>query len=194
LVDDEDHGVHRRAAAVSRSRLQLWTGPRRSAIAPPQLTILKHEVRPESKFATESIPASKRGGEPATRVVSQTIMVASIKAKSNAPQTIVGVSWYFVLRKRTGEELFSIPFVTPVQIPAQQTKTFKGEFDHFPTHPRAVTVDELKNPEQNAAQERIVITCVMFSDGTFSPLNDASKRDCERLQTAPEIRRKIEKL
>jgi hypothetical protein len=34
----------------------------------------------------------------------------------------------------------------------------------------------------------------MFADGTSSPLNEASKGDCQRLQASPQIRKKIEKL
>jgi len=162
-------------------------------VAPPELTVLKHAFGGDRRFVTETTPQSERGGEPATRVVSQPTMTVSVKAKSNATKTIVGVSWYFVLAK-DAEEYFSIPFLTPVDIASRQTKTFKGEIKRLPTHRRAVTVDELKNPSKTSAQERIVITCVVFSDGTTSPLNEASKNDCQRLQVVPEIRKKIEKL
>ena len=173
---------------------QVREGPP-SYVTPPQLTILKHTFAPESRFATEPIAASERGGEPATRVVAQTVMAVSEKAKSSAPKTIVGVSWYFAMRTRNGEALFNVPFLTQVEIASQQTKTFKGEMERMPwARPRAVTVDELKNqPEQTPMQQRVVITCMIFSDGTFSALNDASKSDCERLQASPEIRKKIEK-
>ena len=120
-------------------------------------------------------------------------MTVSVKAKSNTTKSIVGVSWYFVLTKNTGEEEFSIPFTTPVEIASQQTRTFKGEIVKLPRRSRAVTVDELKNPPKTPAEGRIVITCVMFADGTFSPLNEAAKSDCVRLQTSTEIRKKIEK-
>jgi hypothetical protein len=166
----------------------------RPHVAPSELTILKHTFDRERRFVTEAIPESQRGGEPATRIVSQPVLMVSVKAKSNTAKSIIGVSWYFVLTRNTGEEEFSIPFTTPVDIASQQTRTFKGEIERLPGRARAVTVDELKNPARLSAQERIVITCVMFSDGTFSPLNDASKSDCGRLQTSGEIRRKIEKL
>ena len=162
--------------------------------SPSDLTIVKHNFGGERRFVTESTPQSQRGGEPATRVVSQAVMTVSVKAKSNSPKAIVGVSWYFVLANNSGEEYFSIPFFTPVDFTSRQTKIFKGEIERLPRHPRAISVDELKNPDKGPAQERIVVTCVMFSDGTSSPLNEASKRDCQRLQTLPEIRKKIEKL
>jgi hypothetical protein len=161
-------------------------------VAPPEITILKHAFGGERRFVTEATPQSGRGGEPATRVVSQLVMTVSVKAKSNATKTIVGVSWYFVLEQDANAEYLSIPFITPVDIAARQTKTFKGEIDRLPQHRRAVTVDELKNPIKTP-HERIVITCLIFSDGTFSPLNEAAKRDCRRLQVAPEIRKKIQK-
>ena len=161
-------------------------------VAPSELTILKHSFGSERRFVTESIPESHRGGEPATRVVAQSVMTVSVKAKSNTPKTIIGVSWYFVLaNQNTGQEVFSLPFVTPVDIAAQKTKIFKGQIERLPLPSRAVTVDELKHPVK-PAQERIVITCVMFSDGSLSPLNDASRLDCGRLQTSPELRRKLE--
>jgi hypothetical protein len=43
-------------------------------------------------------------------------------------------------------------------------------------------------------QERVVITCIAFSDGTVSPLNDAAGADCQRLRSSPEIRKKLQKL
>ena len=162
--------------------------------APADLTILKHHFGGERQFVTESTPQSERGGEPATRVVSQAIMTVSVKAKSNSPKTIVGVSWYFVLAKASGEKVFSIPFFTVVDFTSRQTKTFKGEIERLPKYRRAVSVEELKNPDKSPAGERIVVTCVMFADGTSSPLNEASKGDCQRLQASPQIRKKIEKL
>jgi hypothetical protein len=56
-----------------------------------------------------------------------------------------------------------------------------------------VTLEELENPIQTRARERIVITCVLFADGTASPLTDAARNDCQRLQASPEIKKKIEK-
>jgi len=162
--------------------------------APSDLTILKHHFGGERRFVTESTPQSERGGEPATRVVSHSVMTVSVKAKSNSLKTIVGVSWYFVLAKASGEKVFSIPFFTEVDLTSRQTKTFRGEIERLPKYRRAVSVEELKNPDKSPARERIVVTCVMFADGTLSPLNEASKGDCQRLEAAPQIRKKIEKL
>jgi hypothetical protein len=162
--------------------------------APPELIILKHTFGLERRFVTEKVPQSQRGGEPATRVVSQPVMTVSVKAKSNSTKTIVGVSWYFVVTRSTGDEVFSFPFITPVDIASKETKTFKAEIERLPKQPRAVTVEELENPVKARAQERIVITCVLFADGTASPLTAAARNDCQRLQVSPEIRRKIEKL
>jgi hypothetical protein len=162
--------------------------------APSDLTILKHHFGGERRFVTESTPQSERGGEPATRVVSHSVMTVSVKAKSNSPKNIVGLSWYFVLAKASGERVFSVPFFTEVDLTSRQTKTFKAEIERLPKHPQAISVEELENPDKGPARERIVVTCVMFADGTTSPLNEASKVDCQRLQTSPQIRKKIEKL
>lgn len=162
--------------------------------APPELTILKHSFGSDHRFVTESVPQSDRGGEPATRVVSKGFMSVSVKAKSNTTKRVVGIRWYFILTNQdTGEKLFSIPFNTPVDIASRQTKTFKAEIERLPKPGRAVSVEELKNPVKPAELERIVITCILFSDGTSSPLNEAARPDCQHLQAANEIRRKIEK-
>jgi len=162
-------------------------------VAPSELKILKHNFNGERRFVTEATPQSERGGEPATRVVSQLVMTVSVKVKSNAAKPIIGVTWYFVLTKNRTEDYFSLPFVTPVDIAPQNAGTFKAEVERLPKHSRAVTVDELKQPDKTPPRERIVITCVAFADGTTSPLNEASQKDCRRLETAPEIRKKIEK-
>jgi hypothetical protein len=83
--------------------------------------------------------------------------------------------------------------VSLIQIDGGKTKTITGEISELPRgHRRAVTVEELQNPDKTPAQERIVISCVLFADGTFSSLNDASKTDCNQLQAAPQIRKKLQ--
>jgi hypothetical protein len=163
-------------------------------VAPPELTILKHSFGSEHRFVTESVPRSDRGGEPATRIVSKGFMSVSVKAKNNTTKRVVGISWYFIFtNQNTGENIFSMPFNMPVDIASQQTRTFKAEIERLPKPARAVTVEELKNPVKPAPQERIVITCILFSDGTSAPLNEAARPDCQQLQASTEIRKKIEK-
>ena len=143
---------------------------------------------------TEATPTSASGGEPATRVVTKPTMSVSVKVKSEASQTVAGISWYFAV-EQNGEQYFRIPFITPVEIPAGRTKTFKGEIERLPRRrPHTVTVDELKNPVTAPAHEQVVITCVIFSDGSVSPLNHAAGVDCQRLQSSPEIKKKLQKL
>jgi hypothetical protein len=159
--------------------------------APPELRILNHTFGRDARFVTEATPVSPSGGEPATRVVTKTTMAVSVKVKSESSRTVAAVSWYFAV-ERNGERYFRIPFITPVEIPAGKTKTFKGEIERLPRPvPRTVTVDELKNPRNAPAQERVVITCILFSDGTVSPLNDAAGLDCRRLQSSPDIKKKL---
>ena len=179
--------------ACGSSSAQQSDPPRYSA--PTDLTILKHSFGGERRFVTEAMPESERGGQPATRIVSAPVMTVSVKVRNNATRAIVGVSWYFVLTRNASEDYFSVPFVTPTDISPRNSKTFKAEVQRLPGRSRAVTVEELKNADKRPGRERerIVITCVVFSDGTTSPLNDASKRDCRQLETSPEIRRKIEK-
>jgi hypothetical protein len=167
-------------------------GPGRDA--PAELRILNHTFGSDQRFVTETTPTSTNGGEPATRVVTKSTMAVSVKVKSESSRTIAGVSWYFEV-ERNGELYFRIPFITPVEIPAGKTKTFKGLIESLPRrHPGIVTVDELKNPLNTPAQEHVVVTCILFSDGAVSSLNDAGDLDCQRLQSSPEIRKKLQKL
>ena len=162
-------------------------------VAPAELTILKHSLNSERRFVTEATPQSERGGEPATRVVSQIALTLSVKVRSNATKPIIGVSWYFVLAKTSTEDYFSLPFVTPIDIAPQNERTFKADIERLPRQPRAVSVDELQQPDKTPPRERIVITCVAFADGTTAALNEASQNDCRRLETSAEIRKKIDK-
>jgi hypothetical protein len=190
------------AAAISAVVLFLACGcgygqdqvDSRPHVSPPELTILKHDFGSDHRFVTESVPQSQRGGEPATRIVSKGFMSVSVKAKNNTTKRVVGISWYFIFtNQNTGENIFSMPFNTPVDIASQQTKIFKAEIERLPKPARAVTVEELKNPVKPTAQERIVITCILFADGTSSPLNEAARSDCQHLQVSAETRKKIEK-
>jgi hypothetical protein len=160
--------------------------------APPELRIVNHRLGRDARFVTEATPVSSTGGEPPTRVVTKPTMAVSVKVKSESSRTVAAVSWYFAA-ERNGQR-FHIPFITPVEITAGKTKTFKGEIERLPRPiPHTVSVDELKNPRNAPAHERVVITCILFSDGTVSPLNDTVGLDCRRLQSSPEIKKKLQK-
>ena len=162
--------------------------------SPGELRILNNNFGSDAKFVTEATPISPSGGEPATRVVTKSTMAVSVKVKSESARTVAGVSWYFEV-ERSGNQYFRIPFITPVEIRPGRTKSFKGEIERLPgRRPQIVTVDELKNPVNSPAREHVVITCILFSDGTVSPLNNATAVDCQRLQSSPEIRKKLQKL
>ncbi len=165
----------------------------RSSDSPPELTVLKHSRGFTRKFTTERVPQSQTGGEPPTRVVSKSVMTIKANLKSNTTKSVAGISWYFVVQRNPDDVYFRIPFVSPIQIDGGKTKTITGEIRELPRgHRRAVTVDELQNPDKTPAQERIVISCVLFADGTVSSLNDASKIDCDQLQASPQIRKKLQ--
>jgi hypothetical protein len=117
-----------------------------------------------------------------------------VNVRSNTIKHVIGVSWQFIVATPT-EEYFRIPFITAVEIEPSKIGTIKGEIESLPGgHPRAVTVDELEHPDKTPAQERIVISCVLFSDGSSSSLNDADKSDCERLRALAQIKKKLQKL
>ena len=161
--------------------------------SPPEVTVLKHSRGFTRKFTTERVPQSENGGEPPTRVVSKSVMTIKADLKSNTTRSVAGISWYFIVQRNPDDVYFRIPFVSPIQIDGGKTKTVTGEIRELPRgHRRAVTVDELQNPDKTPAQERIVISCVLFADGTVSSLNDASKTDCNQLQASPQIRKKLQ--
>lgn len=89
--------------------------------------------------------------------------------------------WYFVLHKSADEEVFRVRFVDTSIIEAGKTRTLTGEMDRIPRGPQTVSVDELSKPRPQA-QERIVISCIMFDDGSFSSLNESTKDDCKSLK------------
>ena len=152
--------------------------PAQDTEAPAEVTILKHRFGSEGRFINETRPSSQTG---ATQVVQTSVLTASVKLRSNTTKTIVGISWYFILQKSVNEEYFRIHFVSRIEIQPHRTQTLKEDIKRIPMPPRAVSIDELKNQRQPPGQERIVVNCVLFSDGSFSPLNDSAQKDCQRL-------------
>jgi len=120
------------------------------------------------------------------------VPIISVKVRSISSKTIIGVSWFLIFETNNDENYFRIPFITTIDIKPNTTKTFHGEIEieSLPRHPRTITVDELKNPPTTRPKERIEINCVLFSDGTTSPLNDAAEADCQRLRASSEIWKK----
>ena len=151
--------------------------------APPEIVIIKHALEQGARFSNE-MSRDPQSAEPATQPRRESVTFISVSVKSNTTKTIVGVSWYFVLQQGSEDEFFRVPFITPANIESKKTKTIKGELDMVDLmrrHPHTVTVDQLKNPVRTPAQERIVVSCLLFSDGTFSGLNEAANADCRRL-------------
>jgi len=109
----------------------------------------------------------------------------SLKLKNETTRKIVGIIWYFVLDKTVNEEYFRVRFVDTSTIEAGKTRTLVGEMETIPRpnpQTRVVTADELGKPIP-PPQERIVISCMMFADGSFSSLNEFTKADCESLKS-----------
>jgi len=163
--------------------------------SPPELAVLIHKRSFERRFVNDSAPKPRNGkDEPTTQVAGKSVMIVSVNVRSNTPKQIIGISWQFIVATRN-EEYFRIPFITAVEIDPRKTRTIKGEIESLPRgHPHPVTVDELEHPDKTPAQERIVINCVLFSDGTFSALNDGASLDCRQLQASPQIRKRLQKL
>jgi hypothetical protein len=89
--------------------------------------------------------------------------------------------WYFVLHKSADEEYFRVRFVDTSIIEAGKTRTLTGEMDRIPRGPQTVSVNELSKPRPQA-QERIVISCILFAAGTYSALNESTIEDCDTLK------------
>jgi hypothetical protein len=173
------------APSVSGQAQKNATSLPTSDEAPPEIVVLKHALEHQARLVNE-MSRDPQTAEPATAVRRQSVTFISVAVKSATTKTIVGVSWYFVLQKGSEEELFRVPFITQAHIESAKTKAIKGELDMaslLRRHPQTLTVDQLKNPVRTPAQERIVISCLLFSDGTFSRLNDSAKQDCQRLAT-----------
>jgi len=136
------------------------------ADSPAELTILKHELSFE-------------------RTLTNSVQVVLAKVRNNTDKPIVGVTWYFVLNKNSHDEYFRIRFRSQTEIKGEKTKTLKGAVAKWPRLPRAVSVDELKNEIPVPPHERIVVTCLLFADGTFASLKDWPAEDCQRLGSPP---------
>lgn len=152
--------------------------------APPELTILKHEVASERTFTSETKGTQSVHGEPMTQIRVKLVPVMFAKVRNNTNKTILGLTWYFILKKDSNVEYFRIRFSSNTEIKGAKTKTLKGVIARWPRTPRSVSVDELKTEVPVPPQERIVISCLLFSDGSFSSLKDWPKEDCHRLVTA----------
>jgi hypothetical protein len=160
--------------------------------SPPEVTILKHGYSFEPGFVSAVKPDSQSThDEPATKIWTKTVIVVSAKVRSNTTKKITGITWYFVLKKSSGEEYFRIRFSSQTEIAGEKTKTLKGTLERWPRGPRrAVSVDELRARPPAPPQERILISCLLFSDGSFSSLKDSPTEDCQGLVSAEKIQKK----
>jgi hypothetical protein len=154
--------------------------------SPPEVTILEHRFGASRKPVIDTSPdPNSPKGEPSTRVRMSANPAVSLKIKNQTTRKIVGIVWYFVLHKTVNEEYFRVRFVDTSAIEAGKTRTLVGEMETMPMpnpQTRVVTVDELGKPIP-PPQEQIVISCIMFADGSFSSLNESTKEDCESLKS-----------
>jgi len=154
--------------------------------SPPEVTILEHRFGASKKpvIDTSPDPQSPRG-EPSSMIRMSVNTAVSIKIRNETTRKIVGMIWYFVLHKTVDEEYFRVRFVNTSAIEAGKTRTLVGEMETIPgpnPQTRVVTVDELGKPIP-PPQERIVISCILFADGSFASLNEFTKEDCESLKS-----------
>lgn len=164
----------------SQSKAEKQLPPRWDS--PAEVEILKHEFGISKKFASKNVPnQSDPSGEPSSRLATNVKPAVYLKIKSQTRKKIVGIVWYFVLHKSEDEEYFRVRFIDTSIIEAGKTRNLTGEMDRIPRGPQTVSVDELSKP-RSPAQERIVISCIAFDDGSFSSLNEFTKEDCESLK------------
>jgi hypothetical protein len=150
--------------------------------SPPEVTILKHRFGASKKFASETTQhPSNPTGEPSSRLRTKVNPAVYLELKNQTTKKIIGMIWYFVLHKSENEEFFRVRFVNTTVIEAGKTRTLTGEMNRIPRPPQTVSVDELSKPRPQA-QERIVVSCIMFADGSLSALNEFTKEDCESLK------------
>jgi len=160
--------------------------------SPPEVTILEHRFGASKKpvIDTSPDPQSPRG-EPSSMIRMSVNPAVSLKIRNETTRKIVGMIWYFVLHKTVDEEYFRVRFVNTSAIEAGKTRTLVGEMETIPgpnPQTRVVTVDELGKPIP-PPQEQIVISCIMFADGSFASLNEFTKEDCESLKSIDKIKK-----
>ena len=140
--------------------------------APPQVTVLEHELRYESRLIH-----TRRGP------LNLLVRMAAMKLRNDSDRKIAAVSWYFVVLKNREEEYFRLPYTSFSAIDPNKSKTLKGFFRVPRTEQtQTITVDDLKQPPRY--ESVVIVTCIMFSDGAVSALNDSAKADCDRLRQA----------
>jgi hypothetical protein len=159
--------------------------------SPPEVTILKHGYSFERGFVSAVKDSQSTDDQPMPQIRTKLVIVVSAKVRNNTTKKITGVTWYFVLKKSSDEEYFRIRFTSHTEIAGEKTKTLKGTLERWPRGPRrAVSVDELKAGPPAPPQERILISCLLFSDGSFSSLKDSSTADCQDLALAEKVQKK----
>jgi hypothetical protein len=159
--------------------------------SPPGVTILKYGYSFEKGFVSEvKTDSQSTRDEPMTQIKTNSVIVVSAKVRNNTTKKITGVTWYFILKKSTDEEYFRIRFTSHTEIDGEKAKTVKGTIDRWPRVPRAVGVDELKRGAPPPPQEHILISCLKFSDGSFSSAKDSLTEDCQRLGPSENIQKK----
>ena len=151
--------------------------------SPPEVRILKHRFGPAGKTVYVAPDPLSPRNDPSrnTSIRVTTNPAVALKIKNETTRKIVGLTWYFLLHKTDDEEYFRIRFVNISRIEAGKTKTLMGEWGRMPAE-HTVHVDDL-NKAAPLFQQRIVISCIMFADGSFSSLNESPKADCESLST-----------
>ena len=158
--------------------------------SPPEVLILKHKFGTSKKLVNEvSSNPSITSGEPSSRLATNVKPAVYLELRNQTTKKIVGMIWYFVLHKSENEEVFRVRFVNTKVIEAGKKKSLTGEMDRIPRGPGTVSVDELSKPRPQA-QERIVISCILFADGSFSSLNEFTKEDCETLKPTQNTKNK----
>jgi hypothetical protein len=164
----------------------------KAGASPPEVTILKHGLSFERGFVSAVKPDSQSTHDkPMPQIRMTSLIVVSAKVKNNTTKKITGVTWYFVLKKGSDEEYFRIRFTSHTEIAGEKTKTLEETFERWPRGPRrAVSVDELKAGPPAPPQERILISCLLFSDGSSSSLKDSPTADCQDLALAEKVQKK----
>jgi hypothetical protein len=127
-----------------------------------------------------SLPAPTKGK---TKTPPDRFFYYQAIVKNTGAKRIEAFSWNYVFTDPvTKKELDSHSFESFVRVKPNKTSTLVGEAIAPPT--KIVTVGGLEKDNRNPFDERVIIRCVLYSDGTLWTNTSLAGNDCTSLRKA----------
>jgi hypothetical protein len=110
--------------------------------------------------------------------------VYSVKIKNEGKKAITGVAWeYLVTDPADNSELSRHRFWTWEKVGSTKSKTLEGRSPSPPSN--IVSVAGLQKDKRSPYLEKVILKCVMYSDGTTWTSAESTEHDCQRLKRGP---------